>query len=104
MNIKQMLERTAREVPQKTAIVLGSQRVTYQQLDEASNRVANTLIELGMSKGDHAAILMSCTPEWVINYFGIVKAGGITIILNSMLKAPELSSLLRDSDSKLLIN
>ncbi len=57
MNIKQMLERTAREVPQKTAIVLGSQRVTYQQLDEASNRVANTLIELGMSKGDHVAIL-----------------------------------------------
>ncbi len=47
---------------------------------------------------------MSYGPEWLINYFGVVKAGGITIILNSMLKAPELSSLLRDSDSKLLIN
>jgi len=46
---------------------------------------------------------MSYSPEWLINYFGVVKAGGITIILNSMLKAPELSSLLRDSDSKLLI-
>lgn len=57
MNIKQMLERTAREMPQKTAIVLGSRRVSCQELDEASNRVANTLIELGMSKGDHAAIL-----------------------------------------------
>ena len=57
MNIKQMLERTAREVPQKTAIVLGSGRVSYQELDEASNRLANTLIELGMSKGDHVAIL-----------------------------------------------
>jgi len=103
MNIKQMLERTANEVPQKTAIVLGSQRVTYRELDEASNRVANALVSLGMKKGDHVAILMSCTPEWVINYFGIVKAGGITIILNSMLKAPEIGSLLRDSDSKILI-
>ena len=103
INIKEMLERTAREVPQKTAIVLGSQRVTYRELDESSNRVANALLSLGMSKGDHVAILMSCTPEWVINYFGVVKAGGITIILNAMLKAPELDSLLRDSDSRILI-
>jgi len=103
MNIKEILEKTAREVEQKTAIVLGSQRVTYQELDRTSNRVANALISLGMKKGDHVAILMSCTPEWVINYFGVVKGGGITIILNSMLKAPELDSLLRDSDSKILI-
>jgi len=63
MNIKEMLEKTAGEVPQKTAIVLGSQRVTYQELDEASNRVANALMKLGMKKGDHVGILMSYTPE-----------------------------------------
>lgn len=55
MNIKEMLE--------KTAIVLGSQRVSYGELDEASNRVANALIDLGLQKGDHVAILMSYTPE-----------------------------------------
>jgi len=103
MNIKQMLEKTAREVSQKTAIVLGPERVSYQELDERSNRIANALMRLGMRKGDHVAILMSCTPEWVFAYFGVVKAGGITIILNSMLKAPEFDSLLRDSDSKILI-
>lgn len=103
MNIKQMLEKTASEVPQKTAIVLGSRKVTYGELDEASNRVANALIGLGMKKGDHVAILMSYTPEWLINYFGIVKAGGKTVILNAMLKAPELEPLLRDSDSKILL-
>ena len=63
MNIKEMLEKTAGEVPQKTAIVLGSQRVTCQELDEASNRVANALVKLGMKKGDHVGILMSYTPE-----------------------------------------
>ncbi|GAG83475.1 unnamed protein product, partial [marine sediment metagenome] len=103
MNIKQMLEKTAREVPQKTAIILGSQRVTYRELDEASNRVANALISLGMKKGDHVAILMSYTPEWLINYFGVVKAGGKTVILNAMLKAPEYDFLLRDSDSTILL-
>ncbi len=55
MNIKEMLE--------KTAIVLGSQRVSYQELDEASNPVANALMKLGMKKGDHVGILMSYTPE-----------------------------------------
>ena len=58
MNIKQMLEKTASEVPQKTAIVFGSQRVSYQELDETSNRVANALIDAGLQKGDHVAILM----------------------------------------------
>ena len=103
MNLKEMLGKTASEVPQKEAIVLGSRRITYGDLDEASNRVAHALIGLGMEKGDHVAILMSHSPEWVINYFGVIKGGGIAILLSSMLKAPELDSLLRDSDSKILI-
>ncbi len=63
MNIREMLEKTASGVPQKTAVVLGSQRVSYGELDEASNRVANALIDLGLQKRDHVAILMSYTPE-----------------------------------------
>ena len=103
IDIKQMLEKTASEVPQKTAIVFGSQRVSYRELDETSNRIANALIDVGLQKGDHVAILMPNSPEWIINYFGVVKAGGITVTLDPRLKAPELNSLLRDSDSKILI-
>ena len=103
MNLKEMLEKTAREVPQKAAIVLSSQRITYGELDEVSNRVANVFKGLGMENGDHVAILMSHSPEWVINYFGVVKGGGIAVLLSSMLKAPELDSMLRDSDAKILI-
>jgi len=103
MNIKEMLEEIAREVPQKAAIVLGSQRVGYGELDAASNRVANALMNLGLRKGEHVAILLSYNPDWLINYFGVVKAGGKTVILNSMLKAPDYDSLLRDSDSKILL-
>jgi len=103
MNIKEMLEKTAREVPQKTAIVCGPERVSYQELDERSNRIANALISLGMKTGDHVAVLMSYSPEWLISYFGVVKAGGKTVILNAMLRAPEYDFLLRDSDSKMLI-
>ncbi|MFB0556944.1 MAG: class I adenylate-forming enzyme family protein [Dehalococcoidia bacterium] len=103
MNVKQVLEKTASEVPEKTAVILGSRRVTYRELNEASNKVANALIGLGVNRGDHVTILMSYTPEWLIHYFGVVKAAGLTVILNSMLTASEVASLLRDSDSEILL-
>jgi long-chain acyl-CoA synthetase len=103
MNIKQALEETAGQIPHKEALVLDAQRITYGELNENSNRVANALMELGMKKGTHVAILMSHSPKWVINYFGVIKGGGIAVLLNTALKAPELDSLLRDSDSEILM-
>ena len=103
MNIKQTLEKTASEIPHKEAIVLDAQRITYGELDESSNKVANVLLKLGMKKGTNVAILMSHSPDWVINYFGVIKGGGVAVLLNTALKAPELDSLLQDSDSEILI-
>ncbi len=103
MNLKQILEITAYEVPQKPAIILGPQKITYRELDEAANRIAHDLIESGFKKGEHVAILLSHCPEWVSSYFGIIKAGGIAVLLSPVLKAPELDSLLRDSDASILV-
>jgi long-chain acyl-CoA synthetase len=103
MNIKQALQNTASETPHREAIVLDTQRTTFGQLEEASSKVANALLNLGMKKGAHVAILMSHSPEWVINYFGVIKGGGIAVLLNTALKAPELEVLLRDSDSEILL-
>jgi long-chain acyl-CoA synthetase len=49
------------------------------------------------------AILMSRTPEWVINCFGALKAGAAGVLLDAGAKAPELEPQLRESDSKILI-
>lgn len=103
MNLKQILETTAREMPRKIALVYGAQRLTYQEMEEQSNRVANYLIELGVKKHDHVAILISHSPQWCINYFGIVKSGGVPILLSPMLKSPELVSLVQDSNASVLI-
>ena len=103
MNVIRTLEDTASKVPDKEAVVLDERRVTYGELDAASNRVANALLKLGMKKGTHVALLMSHSLEWVINYFGVIKGGGIAVLLNPALKAPELDVLLRDSDSEILI-
>jgi len=102
-NLKLMLEEIASEVPQQTAVVLGSRKVSYRELDETSNRIANALISLGTRKGDHVAILMSRTPEWVINCFGVLKAGAAAVLLDAGAKALELEPQLRESDSRILI-
>ncbi|MGQ9546015.1 MAG: class I adenylate-forming enzyme family protein [Dehalococcoidia bacterium] len=101
--MKQALERSVKEVPHKEAIVLGTQRVTYRELHEASNKVANALLRLGMKKGDHVAMLLCHNPGWVINYFGVTKAGGVPVLFSTALKAPEITPFLRDSDSTILI-
>ena len=103
MNIKQALGDTTSAIPHKEAIVLGTQRITYGELDATSNRVANAFLDMGMKRGTHVAILMSHSPKWVSNYFGVIKGGGIAVLLNTALKAPELDSLLLDSDSEILI-
>src|SRR4030065_2558435 len=99
-NLKLMLEETASEVPQQTAIVLGSRKVSYREFDETSNKIANALISLGIKKGDHVALLMSRTPEWVINCFGVLKAGAAGVLLDAGAKAPELEPLIRATDPK----
>jgi long-chain acyl-CoA synthetase len=103
VNLKQMLETSARQAPQHTAIALGSREVSYRELDETANRIANALIGLGTRKGDHVGILMSRTPEWVINCFGALKAGGVGVLLDSGGKPPELELLLRETDCRVLI-
>ena len=103
MNLKQILEITAREAPQKPAIILGSEKISYRELDERSNRIASALTSSGLKKGENVAILMSHRPDWVSHYFGIIKAGGVAVLLSSALKAPELDSLLRDSETSVLI-
>ncbi len=103
MNLIQALKKTAATLPHKPALVIGQERVTYRQLDEASNRAAHTLIEHGLTHGGHAAILMSHNPRWVETYFGILKASGVPVLLNTKLKAAELVPLLHDSDTRLLI-
>ncbi len=103
MNLKQMLEETAKRYGGKTAIVLGERRLSYAELDEASNKVANALIKMGLGKGDRVVTLLSDTPEFIITIFGVVKSGGITVRLNPRAKIEELASFIDDCQPKVLV-
>jgi long-chain acyl-CoA synthetase len=103
MNLKQMLERAAERYAGKTVIVSDKRRLSYAELDEASNRVANALVGMGVKKGDRVALLLTNSPEFVAIYFGIVKIGAIAVLLDPKYKLTELVSLCEDSKPKVLV-
>lgn len=103
MNLREALARVAREFGDKTAIVFGERRLSYREMDNASNRMAHALKELGVSKGDRVAMLVSNRPEFIIVFFGIVKLGAITVPLDTKYKYDELAALFHHSQPKVLV-
>ena len=103
MNLKLMLEEAVGRYKGKPAIVSSDRRLSFTDLDEASNKVANALIKLGVNKGDRVATLLDNGPEFVTTYFGIVKTGAIAVPLDAKFKVDELASLFDDCRPKVLV-
>lgn len=93
----------AEQYRQKTAIVYGDHRLSYTELDEDSNRIANALLGMGLGKGDRVAMLLSNTLEFVTVYFGIVKIGAIAVPLDTKYKFQELDKLLNHCQPRVLV-
>ena len=103
MNLGMMLQSTAGKYGEKAAIVAGKRRMSYAGLDEASNKVADALMKMGVEKGDRVAMLLSNCPEFVTLFFGIIKAGGIAVPLDVRYKVEELACLFADCRPKVLV-
>src|ERR1700722_1846408 len=102
-NLAVILRESARRAPAKTAVILGETRLSYAQLDELSDRVAAGLAAAGVAPGDRVGLQLPNIPQFVIAYFGILKAGGVVVPMNVLLKAPEIEFQLRDSGARVLI-
>jgi len=103
MNLKLMLDEAVKRYGKKTAVAMGDSRLSYAQLDETSNKMANALIGVGVGRGDRVAMLMSNSPEFVSTYLGVVKIGGIAVPLDTKYKPAELASLFDDSQPMVLV-
>jgi long-chain acyl-CoA synthetase len=103
MNLKLILERAVEHFADKTAIVMSERRVSYAELEEASNKVANALIKMGLKKGDRVATIQSSNPEFVTVFFGIIKAGGIAVPLDARHIVDELANIFDDCQPEVLV-
>ena len=100
LNLAVLLEDSARETPQRDAVVFNQTRLTYAQVNGAANQVANGLVNAGIQPGDKVALSCPNLPYFPIIYYGILKAGAVVVPLNVLLKPREIAYHLRDSDAK----
>ena len=89
--------------PEKTAIVFEDHRISYSQLDERVNRLANALIGLGCEKGERLAILSENTHKYMEVYFAAAKAGMSITPLNFRLSNSELVHITNNSEAVIFL-
>ncbi|WP_307197988.1 class I adenylate-forming enzyme family protein [Neobacillus niacini] len=103
MNIVEALEINAEKQPLHEALLYENRQYNYLQFNESVNRLANGLLEHGVKKGDHAAMLMKNSDYFAITYFALAKIGAVIVPINFRLLANELSYIIDNSDSKHVI-
>ncbi len=94
--VQRFLENAADQHPDQAALVLKGQRISYRQLNELADHVAAALVGNGFKKGDRAVIYMANTPQFMITFFGILKAGGVAVATNPLYTERELEHQLAD--------
>ena len=87
----------------KTALVLADRSLTFNELDALSNRCANALTELGLGSGDRVTLYSENCWEWVVSYYGALKAGAVINPINVMLTAGEVEFVANDCGASFII-
>jgi fatty-acyl-CoA synthase len=97
-----LVRRSARRHPGKTAIVCGDTRWTFAQFDDVVSRLAGALIARGIAPGDRVAVLARNSHAFAALRFAIARAGAVLVPINFMLRAEEVAYILRHAGARLL--
>jgi long-chain acyl-CoA synthetase len=103
LNLASTITECAAGSPAAVAVRLGSLELTYAELDERSARLAVLLGEKGLGRGDRVGVMLPNVLEFPISYYGILRAGGVVVPMNVLLKRREIAFYLEDSGTKLLL-
>jgi long-chain acyl-CoA synthetase len=100
LNLAVLLEDSARQVPDRDAVVHGPTRLTYAELDAKASQVAGALAARGIGPGDRVALSCPNLPFVPVVYYGILKAGATVVPLNILLTEREIAYHLADSAAR----
>ena len=101
-NLARNLTDTTRIHAGRVAVRVDDAVMTYQALDEATARLAGLLHERGLKSGDRVGIMMPNVAEVPVVYYGVLRAGGVVVPMNPLLKAREVAYYLGDSGAGLM--
>jgi long-chain acyl-CoA synthetase len=88
--IFEILRSSAKQWPWRIAIIFAGMEITYQELDQLSDRFATALAAMGVKKGDKVGIHLPNCPQFAIAYYGLLKAGAVFVPISPLLAEREL--------------
>lgn len=97
------LEKAAESSPEKAALIYGDKEITYRQLDVLTNQFGNSILSLGIGRGDRVALLLPNMPQFVVAFFGALKAGAVVTAINPLHREREVEFQLDDSGAKAIV-
>jgi len=97
------LSETAKKFPDATATIFMDAKLTYAQLNALADRCAAALQQLGVKKGDRVGVYIANSPQFVISYYGALRAGAIVVPFNPLYAAPEVEHQLQDSGAETML-
>src|ERR1700743_3667041 len=101
-NLARNLTETTRAHAGRVAVRVDNAAMTSRALNEASARVAGLLRERGLKPGDRIGIMMPNVAEVPVVYFGVLRAGGVVVPMNPLLKEREVEFYLSDSGARMV--
>ncbi|GHH98534.1 fatty acid--CoA ligase family protein [Neobacillus kokaensis] len=103
MNLSSQLHETAKASAGKIAYYFLDKLCTYAELDEAITKFASGLEKLGVKKGDHIALLLGNSPQFVVSLYGALRLGATVIPVNPIYTADEIGYILNNGDVKVVV-
>src|SRR4051794_12615363 len=99
-SLAQLLTETASAHANRPALKLDDTVVNYAVLNEGATRIAGLLKDKGLQPGDRVGIMLPNVPYFGIVYYGVLRAGGVVVPMNVLLKGREVAFYLSDSGAK----
>jgi long-chain acyl-CoA synthetase len=98
-----LLEETGKKYPDSACTIFKGARISYQEMNRLTDRLAAGLASLGVQKGDRVGIFMPNTPQFVIAYFAILKLGGVVVATNPLYSEREIEHQLNDAGVEVMV-
>lgn len=96
MNVGKLFTERALEMPQYTPILFKDKTYTYEEINKYSNKIAASLIDKGVKKGDVVAVILHNCPEFAFIYFACMKIGVVFAPIDAKLSEPNVKAIAED--------
>ncbi len=103
LRLHDFLEQSAKDYPDRPCSIFKGAVITYREMSELTDRLAAGLVARGVNKGDRVAIFMPNSPQFIIAFYAILKAGGVVVATNPLYTHREIEHQMNDSGAELML-